>query len=332
MSPRRLLNLLRSPAGALVLFLLGFALLLFLVNSRGDSSDDKSSGMQQPKASNSQQLTQSVEREITPFRPAPTTSERKQTTAPVAVKAPNASPELPSLSLVAETPSAEAVEKPMGEKFAPFGRLIPCELVITVDSSALQTPIVGLVTEDVFHHGQLVIPAGTEVHGKAQVDRVRERIASDGRWTLVWQDGDELNVSGLALDHERDADTGTWAITDGSAGLRGQLIKSDNLAELKLYTASLLSGAADVFTDKSISGFGSFTLPSLKNAPLKGAQSVMDRYAQQILTSIERDGFYVRVPAGKQFYLYVTQTLDPDTAKIGGTTKQPTAAPRSNLP
>ena len=332
MSPRRLLNLLRSPAGALVLFLLGFALLLFLVNSRGDSSGNKGSGTPQPKASNNQQLTQSVEREITPFRPAPTTSEPKQTTAPVAVKTTSTSPELPSLSLVAETPSTELVEKPLSEKFAPFGRLIPCELVITVDSSSLQTPIVGLVTEDVFHHGQLVIPAGTEVHGKAQVDRVRERIASDGRWTLVWQDGDELGVSGLALDHERDADSGTWAITDGSAGLRGRLIKSDNLAELKLYTASLLSGAADVFTDKSISGFGSFTLPSLKNAPLKGAQSVMDRYAQQILTSIERDGFYVRVPAGKQFYLYVTQTLDRDTAIIGGTTKPHVAEPKSNFP
>jgi hypothetical protein len=332
MSPRRLLNLLRSPAGALVLFLFGFALLLFLVNSRGDSSPDKSSGAPQPKPSKNQQLTQSVEREITPFRPAPTTRESTQTPAPSAVKTPNVNAELPSLSLVAETPSAEPADKPLSESFAPFGRLIPCELVITVDSSALQTPIIGLVTEDVFHHGQLVIPAGTEVHGKAQVDRVRERIASDGRWTLVWQDGDELSVSGLALDHERDANTGTWAITDGSAGLRGRLIKSDNLAELKLYAASLLSGAADVFTDKSISGFGSFTLPSLKNAPLKGAQSVMDRYAQQIFTSIERDGFYVRVPAGKQFYLYVTQTLDRDTAKIGGTTKPPAAEPKSNLP
>jgi hypothetical protein len=332
MSPRRLLNLLRSPAGALVLFLLGFALLLFLINSRGDSSGDKGSGTPQPKASKNQQFTQSVERDITPFHPAQTASKPEQAASPIAAKAPSANPELPSLSLVAETPSAEPVEKPLSEKFAPFGRLIPCELVITVDSSALQTPIVGLVTEDVFHHGQLVIPAGTEVHGKAQVDRVRERIASDGRWTLVWQDGGELSVSGLALDHERDANTGTWAITDGSAGLRGRLIKSDNLAELKLYTASLLSGAADVFTDKSISGFGSFTLPSLKNAPLKGAQSVMDRYAQQILTSIERDGFYVRVPAGKQFYLYVTQTLDRDTAKIGGSTKPHTVAPKSNLP
>jgi hypothetical protein len=150
------------------------------------------------------------------------------------------------------------------------------------------------------------------------VDRVRERIASDGRWTLVWQNGEELGVSGIALDHEREEPSGDWSLTDGSAGLRGRLIKSDNLAELKLYTASLLSGAADVFTDKSISGFGSFTMPSFKNAPLKGAQTIMDRYAQQILTTIERDGFYVRVPAGKQFYLYLTQTVDRANAKIGG--------------
>jgi len=182
------------------------------------------------------------------------------------------------------------------------------------------------VTEDIFHHGQLVIPAGTEVHGTAQVDRARERIASDGKWTLVWQNGEELNVSGLALDHEREPDPGTWGITDGSAGLKGRLLKTDNLAEVKLYVAALLSGAAEVFTDRNTSAFGSFALPSLQNAPLKGAQSVLDRYAQQILTSIERDGFYVRVPSGKEFYLYVTQTLDQDDAKIGGTSMQQATA------
>jgi hypothetical protein len=155
-----------------------------------------------------------------------------------------------------------------------------------------------LVTEDVYHHGQLIIPSGTEVHGSATVDRIRERIASDGRWTLVWQDGEELSVSGLALDHERDADTGTWAITDGSAGLRGRLIKSDNLAEVKLYAAGAPERSRGRFTEKNTSPFGSFALPSLQNASLKGAQGVLDRYAQQILTTIERDGFYVRVPAG----------------------------------
>jgi hypothetical protein len=149
----------------------------------------------------------------------------------------------------------------------------------------------------------------------------------------VWQNGEELSVSGLALDHEREPDTGTWSITDGSAGLKGRLIKTDNLAEVKLYVAALLSGAADVFTGRRTSAFGSFALPSLQNAPLKGAQSVLDRYAQQILTSIERDGFYVRVPAGKQFYLYVTQTLDQADAKIGGTLVSQTGlAPSERAP
>ncbi|HRI14635.1 MAG TPA: hypothetical protein PLX89_16690, partial [Verrucomicrobiota bacterium] len=34
--------------------------------------------------------------------------------------------------------------------------------------------------------------------------------------------------------------------------------------------------------------------------------------------AIERDGFYVRVPSGKQFYLYVLQTIDRSAAEIGG--------------
>jgi hypothetical protein len=328
MNPRRFLNMLRSPAGALVLFLIGLGLLLMLVNSRDSSVTPKAEAARRntPKG---QQIAHSVEREITPFRPPTAPAKPERPTATIASNASQSKFELPPLSLVAETPSAEIPEATISESFVPFGRLIPCELVITVDSSSIQTPIVGLVTEDIFHHGVLVIPAGTEVHGRAQVDRVRERIASDGRWTLVWQNGEELGVSGIALDHEREEPSGNWSLTDGSAGLRGRLIKSDNLAELKLYTASLLSGAADVFTDKSISGFGSFTMPSLKNAPLKGAQTIMDRYAQQILTTIERDGFYVRVPAGKQFYLYLTQTVDRANAKIGGaeSTKQEPQAP-----
>ena len=177
--------------------------------------------------------------------------------------------------------------------FAPFGRLIPCELIVTVDSSSINTPIIGLVTEDVFHRGRLIVAAGTEVHGNAQVDRVRERIASDGRWTLVWQTGEQLSMSGLALDREQDTDGEGWAITDGSAGLRGRLIKRDDLAEIKLFAATLLSGAASALTERQATPFGSFALPSLQNAPLQGAQSVLDRYAQQIQQSIERDGFHV---------------------------------------
>ena len=320
MTPRRFLNFFRSPTGALMLFLLGLLVVLILVNSHRPTQQRVSSVAQKLvlKRENAPQVPETIRRDMVPFDPK---GEDKTDATPVpAPPKPEGTPQLPVLSVIAETPIAVTKEgKKFSDDFAPFGRLIPCQLVITVDSSSIQTPIIGLVTEDIFHHGQLIIPAGTEVHGTAQVDRARERIASNGRWTVVWQNGQELNVSGLALDHERDPDTGTWGITDGSAGLRGKLLKTDNLAEVKLYVAALLSGAAEAFTDKQVSAFGTFALPSLQNAPLKGAQAVLDRYAQQILTAIERDGFYVRVPAGKQFYLYITQTVDEDDAKIGGT-------------
>jgi hypothetical protein len=318
MNPRRFLSFFRSPTGALVLFLIGLVIVLLLVNSRRPAQERVSLVPQKSASSgadNTPQLPETVRRDMVPFD----TKAAEPTPTPPPAK-PQSTPTLPPLTIVAATAVAPGTEaKKFSADFAPFGRLVPCELVITVDSSSIQTPIIGLVTEDIFHHGQLIIPTGTEVHGRAQVDRARERIASNGRWNLVWQNGQELSVSGLALDHERDSETGTWGITDGSAGLRGKLLKTDNLAEVKLYVAALLSGAAEAFTDKQISPFGSFALPSLENAPLKGAQSVLDRYAQQILQAIERDGFYVRVPAGKQFYLYITQTVDEDDAKIGGT-------------
>src|ERR1700737_2338544 len=253
MNPRRLINFFRSPTGALILFLLGLLFILLMVNSRRPFDSKRQLIAAKPGA-NAPQLPETVRREMIPF--ATLTPQRKIEAA--LSKPEETPPPLPSLSVAPETALPPVKErKVFSADFAPFGRLIPCELVITVDSSSIQTPIIGLVTEDIFHHGELIIPAGTEVHGTAQVDRARERIASHNRWTLVWQNGQELNVSGLALDHERDPDTGTWGITDGSAGLRGRLFKPDNLAEVKLYVAALLSGAAEAFTDREITAFGS---------------------------------------------------------------------------
>jgi hypothetical protein len=167
----------------------------------------------------------------------------------------------------------------------------------------------------------LVIPAGTEIHGTAQTDHQRERIASGNSWTLIWQNGMEMQIKAIALDREFDNNTNQtgWAITDGSAGLRGEVIKSDNLADIKLFAATFLSGAASALTEKQQTVFGPINSPTLNNAPFAGAQAVLQTYAQQIFDSIQKNGFYVRVPSGKQFYLYVLQTIDAADASLGGT-------------
>jgi Bacterial conjugation TrbI-like protein len=239
-------------------------------------------------------------------------------------KAPVAPAALPISLYHGENPQVAEVS----DTYAPYGRMIPCETVITIDSAKIETPIIGFVTEDVWNDGKLIIPAGAEVHGKAQVDPSRERIASDNSWILVWRttdrmNGAELPLHGVALDMERNETTGTWQLTDGSAGLKGDILKTDNWAEIKLFVATFLSAATTglentTTSTNALTGQTTQTpLATPKDAALAGSSAVLNQYAQQILDSIKRDGFYVRVPAGKQFYLYVTQTIDLDNAKRG---------------
>jgi len=59
-----------------------------------------------------------------------------------------------------------------------------------------------------------------------------------------------MRLNAIALDREFDNGTNQtgWGITDGSAGLRGRVIKTDDLAEIKLFAATFLSGAAGALT------------------------------------------------------------------------------------
>ncbi len=212
--------------------------------------------------------------------------------------------------------------------YAAYGRFVRCKLLITVDSNRIQTPIVGMVLEDVYSvDHELIIPARTEVHGMAQLDSAEERIGSQNQWILVWEkDGQEveLPLQGIALDHTPSPDGSGWSVTDGSAGLRGQVIRSDNLAEIKMLLAQFGAGFAQSMAQNviqsAITGNGTVVTQQnngLQQAVAQGAENAGNSYAQQILDSIKRDGIFVRVPAGTDFYLYVTQTIDASQARIG---------------
>ena len=225
----------------------------------------------------------------------------------------------PPLPLNLFTGQVAPIQKP-ATNFAPYGRLVPCQLTITVESNAIDTPIIGLVTEDVVHAGKVIIPAGAEVHGRASNERSRDRIDASGTWSFVWRtrdrmNGTELTVEGIALDRELDFNTGMWGLRDGSAGLKGYLIKSDDLNEIRLFAATFLAAATQGIKDydEFITQTGS-TIQLAKNtagnAALDGTTAVLEQYARQISEAIQQDGFYIRVPTGKQFYVYVTQPID----------------------
>jgi hypothetical protein len=339
MKPRDFLNFLKTKSGKLVVFGAVFAggLTIFsALRQHHTPSEVAATPLATNSVSDKPEVVQTVVRPMQVFNPpppkatpppppparstppAPTVTNSSPQPLPVAP--PRQTESLTPISLFADSTAGMARPKILSAIYAPFGRLIPCETVITVDSASMQTPIVGLVTENIYYGGRLIIPAGTEVHGMAQTDRQRERIAGNTSWTLVWQDGEEMQLKAIALDREFDNNTNQsgWAIADGSAGLSGEIIKSDNLADIKLFAATFLSGAASALTEKQQTVFGPINSPTLNNAPFQGAQAVLQTYAQQIYDSIQKNGFYVRVPSGKQFYLYVLQTIDRADASFGG--------------
>ena len=332
MKPRDFLNFFKTKSGKLVLFvaIFGGGLMIFSVlRDKSRSPEDIMVAPARTNVTDKAQVVQSVELPMQPFRPPTPKPEPlpvvKSNEAPkiITEQRPQEAkvPTLAPISLFPDSAIENTDKKTVSSIYAPFGRLISCETVVTVDSASIQTPIIGLVTENIYHAGKLVIPAGTEVHGTAQTDRHRERIASGNNWTLVWQGGEELRLSAIALDREFSGDQEGWGITDGSAGLRGRVLKSDDMADIKLFAATFLSGAAEALTEKQQTVFGPISSPSLANAPFEGAQKVLSIYAQRIYDAIQKDGFYVRVPSGKQFYLYILQTIDRADAEIGGSEK-----------
>lgn len=213
------------------------------------------------------------------------------------------------------------------ERFMPYGTLLKCKLVNTVDSANLETPVIAVLLEDVWQNGKKVVPANTLLHGTARAGRMRDRVTAMGTWRFVWQDGRELAFNGVALDREYEHDIDGYGITDGSGGIKGRLMATDDLQEIKLLASAVLSGFARGTQDRTQTALGTTITGSVSNGVREGAGEVFDLYAKRTLKDIEENGTFVRVAAGKEFYVYVLEAVDPQNASVAGLRPRTTSTP-----
>jgi Bacterial conjugation TrbI-like protein len=213
---------------------------------------------------------------------------------------------------------------PKPARFVPFGRLIKAELVMTLESTVEEMPLIGLIVEPVYNNGKLIIPAGTELHSTARPDRIRDRIISGTTWRLVFPreggrpNGRQITFDGIALDREdQDGNNLTWGITDGSYGLRGRALRGTKAdQEIMFFAAEALKAFSAGMMERQPTLVGAQLDVSAKNSAIAGGQAVLGRIAERIGKEIERNGVFIQVPAGKQFYVYPRQVIDPDRADI----------------
>jgi Bacterial conjugation TrbI-like protein len=218
-------------------------------------------------------------------------------------------------------PVSSPTPVPDPDLFLPRGTLIPCGLVLTVDSSSRDTPVLGEVTQNVkaFGSGKVVIPAGTLVAAFATPNRVRDRIEVKGSWVLIFtKTGKEYEFRGVACDRIYDQVTGHYGLTDGTAGLHGQIFYTDRYAELKAFGAAALAGVSQSFQTVQGNYYGGNNLQHTpENAGLQGLSNVMELMVQKYMNANDGDETYVRVPASKEFYVFTTSLIEPGRASVG---------------
>lgn len=223
----------------------------------------------------------------------------------------------------------------ISERYAPYGRLISCKMVNTIESGDTDTPLIAFVTEDLWWinsrgEKKLIIPAGTEVHGTVNGAKpLRNRLTTGGNFVLVWQAtsdmvGFELQVKGIALEKSNAPDTKSLAtISDMAAGIPGQVMSNENLAKFLMYTLAFGQGMAQGFQTSEVysnsGGIISTQEGTTQNAFARGAETLAQIMLQDISEQISKESYYIRVAAGTEFYLFVRQVINLDEAKIADT-------------
>ena len=221
----------------------------------------------------------------------------------------------------------------LSSRYAPFGRLLDCKLVNTLESNVDGTPLIAIVIKDLWWTNaqgerKLIIPAGTEVHGKMG-SCVRNRMMSDGNFILVWQItsgqvGMELQLQGRILEKSNQAgDKSKATITDMAAGIPGRVMGNSNLNEMLQYTMAFARGLSEGFETTKTFDNGSTIVTendgSTKNALAKAFESLSNVALENITDKISKESYYIRVPAGTEFYLYIEQVTDVEKAAIADT-------------
>lgn len=246
------------------------------------------------------------------------------------------SPARKPLITIIDGENAELQKKEfVSERYAPYGRLIACKMVNTVESGDTETPLIAFATEDLWWinskgEKKLVIPAGTEVHGTIQGAKpLRNRLTTGNSFILVWQAtsdmvGFELQLKGIALEKSNSPDTRNLAtISDMAAGIPGQVMSNENLAKFLMYTLAFGQGMAQGFQTSEVSSNSGGTIVTqegtTRNALSRGAETLAQIMLQDVSTQISKESYYIRVAAGTEFYLFVQQVINLDEARVADT-------------
>jgi hypothetical protein len=198
--------------------------------------------------------------------------------------------------------------------FLPKGQLIPVIFQTNVTTLDLSGMVEMQVAENVKFNGDVIrLPYGTKIYGSASTKNVADRIAIAAN-TVVFTDGTELHIDGVALD------------SDARAGVRGYYVPQPAAVQLFPYANEAAIGALQTLgqsqqvTTQSALGLTTSSIQnpnSWRNSLVAaGQQALQDTFNREQAMLDQRYPAYVIVKRGTMAYIQLSSALDLTAGKI----------------
>jgi hypothetical protein len=216
-----------------------------------------------------------------------------------------------------EEDAAGPAKKPSGfdtGNFLPKGQRIPVIFQTNVTTLDLSGMVEMQVAENVKFNGDVIrLPYGTKIYGSASTKNVADRIAIAAN-TIVFTDGTELHIDGVALDR------------DDQAGVRGYYVPQPAAVQLFPYANEAAIGALQTLgqsqqvTTQSALGLTTSSIQnpnSWRNSLVTaGQQALQDTFNREQTMLDQRYPAYVIVKRGTMAYIQLSSALDLEAGKI----------------
>ncbi len=209
---------------------------------------------------------------------------------------------------------------------APFGSKLRVALTTAAVSGANPAPIEGILIEDFYHKGVLLVPKFTKVFGELSGGVDGERLLTLKNWRLVYPSDYEVLLPAVpTYRFEEQGAEPKDALKEGGAGLWGFRFNNLSSEEMKLFAATFLSGVAQSIQATRATAFGYVLKDTAQNSAAQGLSAVLNRYSEQLNSLIAEQRPAILCPPGTPFWLFIeTQLSIPPSALAGDNRPKPT--------
>lgn len=182
----------------------------------------------------------------------------------------------------------------------PMGYGVSVRLLNAILSTDSSTPVIAEVTEDVYAHGTLSIPASTRAIGNASYDDSSRRIQLRFH-TFVYPDGDQHQVQAIGL------------MADGSAGLSGEYQSGETKRQIGRFLGNFIGGFADGMKERQAAGQSGLPYEpgSIRNGVLNGVTLSAADQGKSYSEGLGQTKPMMSLSANQSFILFLEKEYSP---------------------